>query len=162
MDESATDTEIAILPDERSVALAAANVIVAWSETLDEEDFSIALAGGSTPRLLYQTLAREPYLSRINWERWHVWWGDERAVPPDAPESNYVMVKEALLDHVPIPRDHVHRIHGELGALAAALAYENELRDHFNTPMPQFDLSPSRHRRGRAYGLPLSGHGGAT
>ena len=140
MDESATDTEIAILPDERSVALAAANVIVAWSETLDEEDFSIALAGGSTPRLLYQTLGREPYLSRINWERWHVWWGDERAVPPDAPDSNYVMVKEALLDHVPIPMDHVHRIHGELGAQAAALAYENELRDHFGTPMPQFDL----------------------
>ena len=139
MDASATETEIAILPDADEVAYAAAEFIAAASDASHDE-FTIALAGGETPRGLYETLAAEPFLSRINWRTWSVWWGDERAVPPDDAMSNYGLAAQTLLNKAPIPADRVHRIHGELGAQAAALAYENEMRDHFGAGMPQFDL----------------------
>ncbi len=70
--------------------------------------FHVALAGGSTPRRLYQRLAGPDFRERVNWAGVHIWFGDERAVPPDAPESNYRMAREALLDHVPIPPNQVH------------------------------------------------------
>ena len=73
----------------------------------------IALSGGSTPRLLFQLLADEPLRSAVRWERVHLYWVDERCVPPTDSDSNYGMTKETLLDHVPIPEDQVHRIKGE-------------------------------------------------
>jgi len=90
----------------------------------------VSLAGGNTPRRLYSNLsdARQPWRDRIPWAQVHLFWGDERHVPPDHPDSNYGIAKAALLDHVPIPADHVHRIHGELpDARQAADAYEREL-----------------------------------
>jgi 6-phosphogluconolactonase len=90
----------------------------------------ISLAGGSTPRRLYGHLAdqNKPWRDRIPWPQLHVFWGDERHVPPDHPDSNFGMAKAALLDHVPIQADHVHRIQGELpDARDAATAYEREL-----------------------------------
>lgn len=134
-----TETEIAILPDADAVALVAADIIAASSEAADN-GFSIALAGGTTPRRLYEALASEPYTSGIDWDKWSVWWGDERCVPPTDEMSNYALAAEALLNRVPIPAERVHRIHGEIGSRAAALAYESEIRDHFGTSMPQFDL----------------------
>lgn len=73
----------------------------------------IAVSGGSTPRLLFELLAQEPLRSAVKWEKVHLYWVDERCVPPTDPESNYGMTKAALLDHVPLPEDQVHRITGE-------------------------------------------------
>jgi 6-phosphogluconolactonase len=91
--------------------------------------FTLALSGGSTPRRLYALLADPgaPYRARVPWDRTHVFFGDERPVPPDHPESNYRMARETLLDHVPVAS--VHRIRGE--DPAAADAYEAELRRFF-------------------------------
>ncbi len=103
--------------------------------------FSVALAGGSTPRALYQLLADPgaPYRDRIPWPSVHAFFGDERAVPPDDPQSNYRMARSALLERVPVGA--VHRIAGELGAAEAAARYEAELRAHFGEAgVPQFDL----------------------
>ncbi len=139
MDASTTEIEIAILPDEDAVALATANIVAASSLAAGDR-FSIALAGGETPRRLYEMLATEPFLSGIAWETWSVWWGDERCVPPTDEMSNYRLAAETLLNRVPIPAEQVHRIRAETGSRAAASAYENELRDHFDLETPQFDL----------------------
>ena len=73
----------------------------------------IALSGGSTPRLLFELLAEEPLRSAVDWSRIHLYWVDERCVPPTDPDSNYGMTEATLLRHVPIPQDQVHRIAGE-------------------------------------------------
>lgn len=133
------EIEIAILPDADAVALATANIVAASSLSAGDE-FSIALAGGETPHHLYEMLATEPFLSGIAWDTWSVWWGDERCVAPTDEMSNYGMAAESLLNRVPIRAEQVHRIHGEVGSQAASRAYENELRDHFGSGTPQFDL----------------------
>jgi len=84
--------------------------------------FTIALTGGTTPRPLYERLSREPAASRMAWDAWRVYFGDERAVAPDDPQSNYAFVKETLLDRVPIPAAHVHRMQGESPDLDIAAA----------------------------------------
>src|SRR6185295_15679537 len=84
----------------------------------------LALAGGSTPRHAYERLARRG----VTWAHLHVWYGDERCVPPDDPESNHALARAALLDRVAIPPENVHRMAGEAAdADAAARAYEREL-----------------------------------
>ena len=97
--------------------------------------FVTALSGGSTPRALFELLATDRFASAVDWRHVHVCWGDERAVPPDAAASNYRMAREALLDHVPIPAEHVHRIRGEDPPPVAAEAYERTLRTLFATPV---------------------------
>lgn len=99
--------------------------------------FTLALSGGSTPKSLYALLATDPYASRVDWSRIHVFWGDERCVPPESPASNYRMACEALLDHVPVPEKNVHRIRGEDDPAAAAAAYERLLREMFRAPVGQ-------------------------
>ena len=92
--------------------------------------FTIALSGGSTPKAAYSRLATgdfRPMWAGL-WRPTHILWGDERCVPPDDPRSNYRMAKEALLDRVPIPPDHIHRIRGEDDPQRAATDYERELR----------------------------------
>ena len=89
--------------------------------------FSLVLSGGSTPGPLYHCLAAN-YAAHVPWARIHLFWGDERGVPPDHPDSNYRMAFETLIAHVPIPPDHVHRIQGEAATTLAAAAYEEELR----------------------------------
>jgi len=86
--------------------------------------FALALAGGSTPRAAYAHLAT----AETDWSRWHVFFGDERVVAPDHPDSNERMARAAWLARVPIPAAHVHRVRTELGAEAAAADYESELR----------------------------------
>lgn len=106
--------------------------------------FAVALAGGATPRSLYALLATSAYRERVPWASTHLFFGDERCVPPDHPESNFRMVKETLLDHVPVPGGHVHRMRGEDPAPErAAAAYESELRQFFaaaGDELPRFDL----------------------
>jgi 6-phosphogluconolactonase len=85
-------------------------------------------------------LAGEPYRARIPWDQVHLFWGDERCVPPDDPGSNYHLAGETLISQVPIPPENVHRMRGELEPGAAARAYERELHDYFCGPRPRFDL----------------------
>ena len=82
--------------------------------------FTIALSGGSTPRRLYQVLASPPYSKEMAWDRWQVFWSDERCVPPDHRDSNYRMAREELLDHLAIPDTNVHRITFTLPLINAA------------------------------------------
>jgi 6-phosphogluconolactonase len=90
--------------------------------------FTVALAGGSTPKRLYQLLAEPPYRDQIDWARWEIFWNDERAVPPDHPESNYKMAWDALFSRVPVDRSRVHRMPGEAAdADQAAIAYQREI-----------------------------------
>jgi 6-phosphogluconolactonase len=106
--------------------------------------FLLALSGEATPRPLYELLASRPFATRVDWPRVHVFWGDERCVRPDQPESNYRMAREALLDHVPLPPANVHRIRGEDEPAQAAAAYEELLGAFFGSreisPKVSFDL----------------------
>jgi 6-phosphogluconolactonase len=106
--------------------------------------FTVALSGGSTPKGVYSLLAQgEPRSQPIAWPYVHVFWGDERCVPPDHSESNYRMAHEALLSRVPIPPQNIHRIQTELAPLEAAYNYERELRAVFSleaNTFPCFDL----------------------
>lgn len=101
---------------------------------------TLALAGGSTPRGLYEALSAEPYRSEVDWSRLQVFWSDERRVPPDHPASNYAMARESLLSRVPIPDDAVHRIRGELEPAEAAALYEAEMRRVTSATLPRLDL----------------------
>lgn len=89
----------------------------------------VSLTGGSTPRKMYEALAREPH---VPWSHLHLFWGDERAVPPDHEDSNYGMARDALIAHVPIPPAQVHRMRGELPPGEAAREYERELMGTFD------------------------------
>lgn len=94
----------------------------------------LALSGGSTPRPLYERLTAPPWRERIAWARTHLLWSDERCVPPDHADSNFRMAREALIDHVPIPPNHVHRMRGEDAPVAAAAAYDEMLRSLVGAP----------------------------
>jgi len=99
------------------------------------------LSGGSTPRPIYARLASVGYRERIDWSKVYVFFGDERCVPPDDARSNYRMACEALLDHIALPADNIHRIQGEIDPAQAALSYEQELQQLFRTAaLPAFDL----------------------
>jgi 6-phosphogluconolactonase len=105
--------------------------------------FTVALSGGSTPRGLYALLAAPECRNRVDWFRVHLFWGDERCVPPDHPESNFRMVQESLLSKVQIPSENVHRMMGEKEPEQAATEYEEHLRQFFHLPrggVPRFDL----------------------
>jgi 6-phosphogluconolactonase len=106
--------------------------------------FMLALSGGSTPHRLYARLASPPFRSRIEWARVHVFWGDERCVPPDHPDSNYRLTSESLLSKVPIPPQQIHRMRGEDPDLdRAAEAYTRQLTRAFTLApgeSPRFDL----------------------
>ncbi|HEX8336533.1 MAG TPA: 6-phosphogluconolactonase [Pyrinomonadaceae bacterium] len=93
--------------------------------------FTIALSGGNTPRRVYEMLTDERLSPHVDWPNVHVFFGDERMVPPDHSESNYRMAREALLSRVPIPPENVHRIEGVGDAVANASAYESEMRGLF-------------------------------
>lgn len=115
----------------------------AQTTTADRGGFAIALAGGSTPRVLYQLLAAPPYRERLDWSRWSVYLGDERAAPPDDAESNYRLARDTLLDHVAIPPAQVHRMEAERPDLdAAAAAYSRLLEATLPSPhgAPRLDV----------------------
>ena len=90
--------------------------------------FVVALAGGSTPKAAYQRLAADASLGAELWGATHVWFGDERCVPPDSPDSNYRMAHDALLAHVPVPEAQINRIEGEREPDDAAARYDALLR----------------------------------
>jgi 6-phosphogluconolactonase len=128
--------------DLEAVSRAAAELFAARAVAAvrDRGRFGVALAGGNTPRRTYALLAQPPLRDTVPWHEVHVFWGDERCVPPDDPRSNYRMAREALLDRVPLPASQVHPMRGVGDPDEAADEYERELRRFFPAPRPRFDL----------------------
>ena len=93
--------------------------------------FHLVLAGGTTPRAVYQALCNEP----ADWSKWQIWFGDERCLPPDHPERNSRMARAVWLDQIPIAATQIHAIPAELGAEAGAAAYAGQLQG-----ISEFDL----------------------
>ncbi len=104
--------------------------------------FTIALSGGSTPKLLFALLAQEPYSKKIDWSKVHLYWGDERCVAPNHADSNYKMTNEQLLSKVAIPTENIHRVFGESNPEEEAIRYSNEVKNglHSSNNLPIFDL----------------------
>ncbi len=134
-------------PDPAALARRAAQYLV---EMVREAVYAqgrarIAISGGSTPKAAFHLLAdpNQRFRVAMPWDRLDLYWVDERAVPPDHPDSNYRMTREAMLDYVPLPPSHVHRMEGELEPEAAAARYESLLRNNFRlegAEGPRFDL----------------------
>ena len=105
----------------------------------------VAISGGTTPRAMFALLAdrSKPYFVQMPWERLQLFWVDERCVPPTDKDSNYRMTSEAMLQHVPLPASHIHRIEGELDPEVAAARYEAAIRMEFRmegAEIPVFDM----------------------
>src|SRR5207247_383860 len=152
--EMPTRAEVEVLPTREALmeAAAARFVSAAGAALRASGRFVVALAGGSTPKALYALLAGAPWAGRVDWSRVHVFWGDERCVPPDDPASNYRTAHEALLAHVPVSEQNVHRIRGEDDPHRAAAAYERVLREVFATPVGPPRPAPARRRPRRRPG----------
>ena len=104
---------------------------------------AVALCGGSTPKSLYSLLATPKYRRQVPWSEVHFFWGDERCVPPDHPDSNYRMAQELLLSKIKIPSRNIHRMAGEKDPQIAAADYENDLREFFHLSpdeLPTFNI----------------------
>lgn len=133
-----------IYPDLDALSRAAAQrfVELATHYIASHGRFNVALAGGSTPRRLYEYLASAEFSSQLDWSRLHIYFGDERSVAHDHPDSNYRMAREALFDHVLIPPAHIHPFETQLDVRRAAAAYARLL--HQSLPLteglPRFDL----------------------
>ena len=129
-----------------SLALAVAGWLCGLAQTSDRA-FAVCLSGGSTPRRLYEDLAAPKIASRFPWNRTHWFWGDERFVPHDHPDSNYRMARDAFLSRVPVPNDNIHAVptQGTTPDQAAA-AYETTLKrfygaDRLARDRPLFDVT---------------------
>src|SRR5580700_2085427 len=137
---NALSTENRIFDSADALAPGVAEWFCALAQASDRE-FAVCLSGGSTPQRLYERLAMPPIASRFPWRRTHWFWGDERFVPHDHPDSNYRMARDALLSRVPIPGDNIHAIPTEgLSPEQAAAAYETTLKRFHDAEM----LSPER------------------
>lgn len=135
---------LTVVPDLSALNRAAADEFLRCAEAALHERgrFAVALAGGNTPRSVYSLIAND-YKSSLPWDKVFVFFGDERQVPPDNPDSNYQMANESLLARVPLPAKNIFRVHAELGAGAAAAQYEVLLREFFKLKpgqWPRFDL----------------------
>lgn len=125
--------EIEVYQSEGELMRAAAErfVSLAGESVRAQGRFAVALSGGSTPRSLYKLVANEPFVSRVDWTRVYVFWGDERAVPADHHDSNFRMTKESLLQGIRLPPENIHRVRAELAPKEAALDYEQRLKTFF-------------------------------
>lgn len=133
--------ELEVYADGAAVARALAELIVDVGQTAqaDRGRFTMALAGGNTPREAYRLLGEEPFRSALSWSDVFVYFGDERCVPPGDEQANYRMARETFLDRVDIPSANVHRIQGEIDPAEAARTYAAELRGDLGDP-PVLDL----------------------
>lgn len=138
------DHPVQVFRDKDAVARAAAEIFVALAPQPYgiRRPFRVALAGGTTPQALYGLLASAEYRHRVAWEQVAFFFGDERAVPPDHPDSNYRTADEALFRPLGIFGNNIYRMKAEMPDLdAAAAAYEREMLVAFEgEPVPQFDL----------------------
>jgi 6-phosphogluconolactonase len=143
---SSDELELVVCRDAAEVSRRAADLFVRLTTEADAHyrTFTVALSGGSTPKGLYALLAEEPYRTQVPWSLVHVFWGDERCVPPDHADSNYKLAYAALLAKVPLPETNIHRVPTERGDCAGAAAdYAQELVTFFHLEgraLPHFDL----------------------
>jgi 6-phosphogluconolactonase len=140
---SGDTTRLTVFDDAEGAARAAAGRFaeIAEESVRAKGRFGVALSGGSTPRRIYGLLAGEEFRARVDWSKAHVFFGDERCVPPGDEASNYRMAHDALLSRVDVPAENVHRMIGEGDAAANARLYEDELRSFFgDAATPAFDL----------------------
>ena len=136
-------TNLHVFPDNPSFVNGSADFIaeIAAGAIAERGRFSIALSGGGTPQPIYARLATADYRDRIAWEKVHIFFGDERCVPPDDARSNYRMVREAWFDHSPFPAANIRRIHGEDDPALEAWRYEQGIaRLYRSARFPAFDL----------------------
>lgn len=135
--------ELRVFQDAETLSRHAANLFMEQSNRAIRERnrFLVALNGGSTPTRLFQLLASE-YRDEIEWNKVHVFWGDERCVPPNEEESNYHQAYETLLSKVIIPENNIQRVPGELDPASAAKKYAETLKSFadLNFEFPRFDL----------------------
>jgi 6-phosphogluconolactonase len=134
--------EIIVTSDVASISHDVADRLVQIAKEIIAERgrFTFCLSGGSTPKSLFELMASDAYRNKFDWDHVHVFWGDERSVPPDHADSNYRMANEAMLSKVPIPKANVHRMEAEAADLpGAAAAYETMLRSFFGD-LPNFDV----------------------
>lgn len=140
-----TDRDIIICADAEELSQKAAERFIRLAQDAIARSgrFIVALSGGSTPRALYSLLASPGYNERIQWNKIHLYWGDERCVPPHHPDSNFLMVQETLLANITIPRENFHRIAAEFEPAAAAADYQEQIQKLFQLSpgaLPRFDL----------------------
>jgi len=129
-----------VMADPQSLAIRVADWMLGLATATDGA-FAIALSGGATPRRLYQCLASPPYRDAFPWSRTHLFWGDERYVPHEDVLSNYRMVQQALLSHVPIPAVNIHAVSTDgLTPEDSAARYERELKAFYGAER----LDPTR------------------
>lgn len=137
-----TNREVQVFPDKAALARAAAMHFaeIARSAIELQGRISVALSGGTTPEPMYRLLATPEFSSQIRWQHVHLFWSDERCVPPDDADSNYNMAWKSFISQIPIPPGNIHRIQGEEAPDIAAESYEQVLKDHFRDGGPRFDL----------------------
>src|SRR6202051_4828523 len=147
MPAAAQQREVYILKDTAAIARRAAEIFVkmAQSAVKDHGSFSVALSGGSTPKLLYALLATDPDLrAKVPWDKMQLFFGDERHVGPDDPQSNFRMASETMITKAPLKPEQIHRMKGEYpDAEQAAKEYQQDLRTHFHLKheeLPRLDL----------------------
>lgn len=136
---------IEVLPDSLSLA----RHVAEWMTTTalaSSGPFRVSLSGGSTPKTLYGLLAADPFRERFPWQRVSWYWGDERFVPYDHPESNYRMTREAMLSKVKVPTENIHPVPADGTPDAAALRYEQTLQADYGATVldparPLFDIT---------------------
>ena len=143
----AVTVEYKVWPTGPEVAAGAAEMFARATEAAarDRGFARVAISGGTTPATMFALLADQarPWFARVPWDRLHLFWVDERCVPPDDKDSNYRMTRETMLAHVPLPENHVYRMEGELEPEVAAARYEAAIRTAFRlegAETPVFDL----------------------
>jgi 6-phosphogluconolactonase len=126
--------ELQVYSDAQQLSVAAAKWIAGLiAETLKVRDrFTIALSGGSTPKLLHKILAAPPYKDQIDWSKMHIFWGDERAVPFEDDRNNAKMAYDTLLNFVPVPPSQIHVMRTDIGPEESAAEYEKILHQYFD------------------------------
>lgn len=147
--------QVIVAQDSAEARLRAAELVCQAAQAAVERRgrFDAVLAGGRTPAGAYDLLRTQAFLGRVPWRKVHVWFGDERCVPPDHADSNYAMAREHLLDGVPVPRDQVHRFLAEREPDEAARLYGRELDSAFGA-------GPDSPARRYAFDMVLLGMGG--
>ena len=143
-DRHGNGRDVFVFDTSEQLAIAGAERFVEYAQeaVTDQDLFSVTLAGGNTPRRVYELLATEHFTSRIKWSRVHLFFGDERCVLPEHRDSNYGLVYSTLISKISIPESNVHRIIGEGDAEANAQSYEIKLKSFFpRLAWPRFDLA---------------------
>lgn len=136
-----TTAEVKIYATPQKVFKAVAKEIKKLIEKSEKNNIHIALSGGNSPKGLFKKISKK-YADSIPWGKIHIWWGDERCVPPEDNESNYKMTVETLLSKIEIPENNIHRIKGEADPLIESQRYGTEITSHLGeeSGLPVFDL----------------------